>query len=329
MKVLLLRFSSIGDIVLTTPVVRCLRKAYPDAAIHYATKQAFVPLLQGNPYITQLHALGESFNTLVKELKAEKFDYVIDLHHNQRTQLLKWQLGVPATSFAKLNFEKWLMVQLKINRLPAVHIVDRYLDACRTLQVVNDNQGLDYFIPKGEELSVTDLPSAFHREYVAWVIGAKQATKKFPVAKIIQTIRLMPQVPFVLLGGPEDRAEGAIIETAFKDSGYKLYNACGKYNLNQSASLLKRAKTVVTNDTGLMHIAAAFNKPIVSLWGNTIPQFGMYPYTTTPGALVEVKGLSCRPCSKLGYSQCPKGHFKCMNEMQEQAIANEVLRLFG
>ena len=113
MKILILRFSSIGDIVLTTPVVRCLRKKFPDAEIHYATKKSFSSILQHNPYITKIHLLDESFMDLVNELKKEKFDYVIDLHHNQRTLLLKLMLGVKSFSFDKLNFEKRLMVNLR------------------------------------------------------------------------------------------------------------------------------------------------------------------------------------------------------------------------
>lgn len=328
MKVLVLRFSSIGDIVLTTPVVRCLRKAHPDAEIHYATKKAYVSLLQANPYINKIHALGNSFSQLVQQLKAEKFDYVIDLHNNQRTLLLKWQLGVKSNSFSKLNFEKWLMVQFKINRLPALHIVDRYMAAAKPLHVVNDGLGLDYFIPKAEEVSINLLPEVFASAYVAWVIGAKQNTKKFPVSKIISTIKLLGTKPVVLLGGPEDRVEAATIQAELSNANIRLFNAVGAYSLNQSASLIRQAAVVITNDTGLMHIAAAFNKPIVSIWGNTIPQFGMYPYTLTPGVVMEVKGLSCRPCSKLGYSSCPKGHFKCMNEQSEDVLVQHINRLF-
>lgn len=329
MKVLVLRFSSIGDIVLTTPVVRCLRKAYPDAEIHYATKKAYVGLLQANPYINKIHTLGNSFSQLVQQLKAEKFDYVIDLHNNQRTLLLKWQLGVKSNSFSKLNFEKWLMVQFKINRLPALHIVDRYIAAAKPLHVVNDGLGLDYFIPVEEEVNSKLMPEPFPKGYVAWVIGAKQNTKKFPVYKIISTIKLLGTKPVVLLGGQEDRVEAATIQAELLNANIHLFNAVGAYSLNQSASLIRQATVVVTNDTGLMHIAAAFSKPIVSIWGNTIPQFGMYPYTLVPGAVMEVKGLSCRPCSKLGYSSCPKGHFKCMNEQDEAALAVKIKALFA
>lgn len=328
MKILILRFSSIGDIVLTTPVVRCVRSKYPDAEIHYATKQAFASIMQHNPYINKVHVLGDSIMELIRELHKEEYDFVIDLHHNQRTLLVKTMLGAKSDSFDKLNIEKWLMVNFKVDRLPKVHIVDRYMDTCKALGVVNDGKGLDYFIAKEDEVDIAALPQVFHNGYVAWVIGAKQNTKKFPVEKIIGTLNCsdFPKVPVILLGGKEDMAEAEGIYTACKDN-VQMFNAVGKYKLNQSASLIRQAKAVITNDTGLMHIAAAFKRPIISLWGNTIPEFGMYPYygsNDVKNFIMEVKGLSCRPCSKLGYSKCPKGHFKCMRDIGQQQIIDSL-----
>ena len=331
MKFLILRFSSIGDIVLTTPVVRCLKKKFPEAEIHYATKKAFQSILQHNPYLTKVHVLNGSVQELVKELKQQQFDYVIDLHHNQRTLLIKTLLGVKSFSFDKINFEKWLISNLKINRLPHVHIVDRYLATCQTMGVENDGEGLDYFIPPHEEVDIKSLPPAFHNGYVGWVIGAKQNTKKFPAHKIANALSQI-HVPVLLLGGKED-ADSAeqIMETTNHPN---VYSACGKYTLNESASLVRQADIIVTNDTGLMHIAAAFKKSIISIWGNTIPGFGMGPYygqNHAPVAAssklvqqVEMLDLACRPCSKLGYESCPKGHFNCMNLIDESAIAKVV-----
>lgn len=330
MKILILRFSSIGDIVLTTPVVRCLLKKYPDAEIHYATKKAFKSVLQYNPYINKLHLLGDSFDELADTLKQEKYDYIIDLHNNQRTLLLKLRLGVKAYSFNKLNIEKWLMVNFKINRLPATHIVDRYLETCAPLGVANDGEGLDYFLGEDDKVDIATLPKEFRNGYVAWVIGAKQNTKKFPATKIAAAINKL-NMPVMLLGGKEDSAEAETIMQQVK-TAVPLYNAAGKYSLNQSASLVQQAKLVVANDTGLMHMAAAFKRPLITLWGNTIPQFGMYPYFgkhTVPQQRFEVEGLSCRPCSKLGYSACPKGHFKCMNDIDENSLAGAIKKIWA
>ncbi|WP_162054486.1 glycosyltransferase family 9 protein [Pontibacter pamirensis] len=318
-KILILRFSSIGDIVLTTPAVRCIKQQVPDAEVHYCTKKAFKSIVEHNPYVDKTHLLGSSLKELVKQLKAENFDYVVDLHNNLRTRIIRARLGKPGKSFNKLNYEKWLMVNFKRNRLPDVHIVQRYLDAAAALSVKDDGKGLDYFIPAQDEVDIQMLPSLFQKGYVAFAIGAQHYTKRLPTERIIELCERLQQ-PVVLLGGKEDAATGEEIATYFETRTANnaqrtaIYNACGKYKLNGSASLVRQAEKMVSHDTGLMHIAAAFQKDIISIWGNTIPEFGMYPFRTNYKVL-EVHGLSCRPCSKIGYSKCPKDHFKCMRDI--------------
>lgn len=326
MKILILRFSSIGDIVLTTPVVRALKTQLDNPAVHYCTKKGFAGILQANHYIDKLHLLEDNLNSLIRELKAENFDYIIDLHNNLRTAVIKRRLGAKAYSFDKLNFEKWVAVNLKINRLPNVHIVDRYLQAAAPLGVKADGLGLDYFIPEKDEVPLEWLPETHRAGYVAYAIGAQHNTKKLPLPRMIELCDKINK-PIVLLGGKEDAENGEMIERFFhkpaSSAAYEeglqalnkktlIFNACGKFNLNQSASLVRQARHVFSHDTGLMHIAAAFKRPIFSIWGNTIPEFGMYPYQTQ-FTILEKKGLSCRPCSKIGYNKCPRGHFLCMN----------------
>jgi len=319
LKVLILRFSSIGDIILTTPVVRCIKTQLPNCELHYATKKTFKAIVATNPYIDKVHVLDQSLSVLIQALKTEEFDLIIDLHHNLRTAIIKFRLGVAAHSFNKLNIDKWLMVRFKWNRLPAQHIVDRYMETLQSLGVENDKKGLDYFIPSVDVVHETLLPT----RYIAFVIGAKFATKRLPNHKIIaicQTIAM----PIVLLGGKEDMDNATEIAAA---CGAHVINTCGQYNLNQSASIVQQAALVITHDTGLMHIAAAFQKKIISVWGNTIPDFGMYPYLpneTAPAIIIENKNLSCRPCSKIGYSRCPKGHFNCMEQISNASITEAV-----
>lgn len=320
MKLLIIRFSSIGDIVLTTPVIRCVKKQVKHAVVHYLTKQQFKDILAPNPYLDKLHLLKTSSIDSIRELRKEKFDYVIDLHHNQRSFLFKQLLFTPSASFNKSNIEKWLMVNFKVNRLPEQHIVERYLDAAKPLGVQNDHCGLDYFIPGNESVLPEGIPASHRNGHIGWVIGATHNTKKFPAEKVIRICRKV-QKPIVLLGGNSEIHAG---EEIAKASGSHVFNACGLCSIHQSALLVKQASLIVTNDTGLMHIAAAFGKPIISLWGNTIPEFGMYPYYGTEGQraeIIQTAGLQCRPCSKLGFAQCPKQHFRCMNLIDEDSVA--------
>lgn len=326
-KVLVIRFSSIGDIVLTTPVVRCLKKAYGNQMeVHFATKEAFEDLLSSNPYIDKLHLLDNKLTDFIRKLRSEKFDHIIDLHHNTRTALIKWSLRKPSTSFNKLNIEKWLLVNLKVNRLPSLHIVDRYFEAVRKLGVFNDGKGLDFFLPQKLEADESLLPSAIGGRYIAFAIGGTHTTKRLPNEKTISVIKKLP-LQVVLLGGHGDVQNAEKISS---ECGEKVFDCCGKLSIQQSALLVKKAAVVVTHDTGLMHIAAAFKKPIVSVWGNTITDFGMYPYMPNfPGRsqVVEVDHLSCRPCSKIGFSVCPKGHFDCMVKIDEGEIVQAVRKM--
>lgn len=328
MKFLIIRFSSIGDIVLTTPVIRCLKQQVPDAEIHYLTKKGFRGLISSNPYIDKIILLDSSWDLMIHQLQQEEYDYIIDLHHNLRTLRIKRALkNVPSFSFNKLNLRKWLLTALKINTLPKIHIVHRYLAAVRSFGVVNDGKGLDYFIPEKDKIVSDDIPISHQMGYIGIVIGAALNTKKLPLDKLKKLCNSIAY-PLILLGGKEDAADG--IEIASVDP-IRIYNACGKFNLNESADLVRKAKLIITHDTGLMHIAAAFKKPIVSIWGNTVPAFGMDAYYgNTP--VIDQKfeiDLWCRPCSKIGYSKCPLGHFKCMRAQDMTGIENAVSKILA
>ncbi len=342
MKFLIIRFSSIGDIVLTTPVIRCLKKQVPGAEIHYLTKERFHSLVKHNPYLDKIHLLAHSWELMIHELRLEDYDHVIDLHHNLRTLRLKKALGKPAHSFNKLNAQKYIYVNLKWNIMPDVHIVDRYLDTVKSFNVKNDGAGLDHFISTIDETKQTDIPASHLAGYIAIVIGAAHNTKKYPVHKL-KALCAQLDHPVILLGGKEDENNGNEIASIDR---VKIYNACGKFSLNESADLMRKSKLVISNDTGLMHIATAFKKPVISLWGNTVPSFGMYPYygdnalsafahtnagtgtrvSSLPYDILQVNKLKCRPCSKIGYSKCPRKHFKCMENIEVSEVLNAIYR---
>lgn len=323
-KILIIRFSSIGDIVLTSPVIRCISKQVQDVEVHFLTKQSFASIVEANPYVKKVYAIHKQVSEVMPLLKSENYDFVVDLHHNLRSWQVMLQLNTAHQSFPKLNYEKWLLVQFKLNKLPATHIVDRYMTAAAPLHVNNDLQGIDFFIPTKHEVALSSLPENFRKGYVALVIGAQHFTKRLPNHKLIALCNQM-HLPVVLIGGKDDYANAAAIEN---QCGNLVFNACGQYNLFQSASLIRQASLVITHDTGMMHIAAAFQKKTISVWGNTVPEFGMYPYLPMHAErsyMAEVKNLNCRPCSKIGKTACPKGHFKCMEEIDIDIILKQAV----
>jgi len=324
-KFLIIRFSSIGDIVLTSPVARCLKIQFTGAEIHYLTKKRNADLLIASPYIDKIHVLDDSLPETIRKLKIEKYDYIIDLHNSLRSLRVKLELKTKSFSFNKLNINKFLLTRFKIHCMPDVHIVDRNLATLQPFNVTNDGKGLDHFIPAEDEILMTELPETFQNGYVAIVLAGTYTTKKVPVEKYRQLIS-KGNYPYILIGG---KNETALAATILKYNTGNVLDFTGKLRINQSASLVKNARLVISNDTGLMHIAAAYHKKILSIWGNTVPEFGMSPYMPGKGSeILEIKGLSCRPCSKLGYHKCPRKHFRCMNDISESSIVNWVKREF-
>lgn len=276
----------------------------------------FQGLVSSNPNLNGFFALDNSLIDLAAEIQDFNPDLILDLHHNLRTRILKTQIGGKWLAFNKLNVEKWLKVNLKINRLPEKHIVDRYIEPLHQFGIENDGKGLDFFFD--ERFQSPKFPVTLEVGFVVLVVGAKLKTKQLPSYKMIEICNGL-NAPILLIGGPDDAEIG---EEVSKNTDGTVLNGCGKYSIQESAWFIQQATLVITHDTGMMHIAAAFNKPTISIWGNTIPQFGMYSYLpeTVSQYQAEVKGLSCRPCSKIGFAKCPKGHFKCMEEQDVSDI---------
>jgi ADP-heptose:LPS heptosyltransferase len=346
MRLLFIRFSSIGDIVFTTPAIRCAKQQIPGVELHFLTKASMKAVTEANPYIDHFHYFDKDLNATIQDLKAFKFDYIIDLHKNLRTFQIQKALGVPSLSYQKLSLQKLLLTKLHLNYMPDRHIVDRSLDALSVLGVVYDGKGLDYFIPKETVLPSNALPASFQSGYIALVIGASYASKKLPVASLQALCHKIPY-PIVLIGGKEDQAEGAAVEAI---NPIKIFNACGKFNLHASALLVKQSRTVISHDTGFLYIACAFHKKTVAIWGATSPALQVEPYY--PIAQQESKkilsketeltrlsndewyfnaivpNLPCQPCSNYGTKQCPQGHFACMKKQDLQSIADKAIAYF-
>ncbi|MDB5159178.1 MAG: glycosyltransferase family 9 protein [Mucilaginibacter sp.] len=319
MKILVIRFSSMGDIIYTTPVVRCLKKQLPDAEVHFIVKPAFKYIYDNNPYVDKLLLLKPNLSDTINEIKAEHYDYIIDLHNNLRTTLIKLRTGIKSSTYKKQTIRKWLSLKFKLKLVPPIHLVDRYMKTVQFLGVKNDDQPIDYYV-KAEHQLTQLLPASHQQSFVAFIIGATHFTKRMPNEKIISLCKEI-NTPIVLLGGNDVKENGDIIAAAL---GNKIYNACGITSLDESVYLVSKAEKIIGFDTGLTHIAEAFNRPIVSIWGGTVPELlGVQPYKVKEVLVAGIE-LSCRPCSKFGLAACPLGHFKCMREIPEDPIAKFV-----
>lgn len=321
MKILFVRFSSIGDVVLTTPVIHATKEQIDNVEIHYLTKKPFLSIVEPNPNVSKVYTIEKSVDEVIGQLKDERYDWIIDLHNNIRTKGLKSKLRFPSRTFRKLNVEKWLLVNAKINRMPDLHVVDRYFEAVKHLGVKPDGKSGDFIIQLEDEVDLMDWklqPKAF----VTIAIGAQHETKCLPVEKLVELIDLIND-PVVLVGGPTDEAKAQDILSKSKK---EIVNTVGELNLQQAASLVKQSKHLITHDTGMMHIASCFAVPMSTVWGNTVPDFGMYPYQpeNKTYSMHQVDGLKCRPCSKIGSESCPKKHFDCMLKQDISAIAESI-----
>ncbi len=329
-KVLIIRLSSIGDIVLASPVIRCVKQQLPNAEVHFLSKKSFKAVTEANPHIDKFYYFDKNLSDLIDELIIEKYDFVIDLHKNYRTFKIKHALKTKSYTYKKETLAKFLLTKLHINLMSGRHITDRSMDTVAPLGVVNDGRGLDYFIPSDIHITIADLPTQHRFGYIAIVIGASYYTKKLPAHKL-QELCTSIDYPIVLVGGKEDIAEG---EEVAKVAPFKIYNACGKFSLHESAWLVREAKLVISHDTGLLYIACAFNKKVFAIWGGTSPKLDVEPYysVNSLGDLNKnlyknfiVPKLYCQPCSNFGTKTCPKGHFRCMENQDIAKIANTAI----
>lgn len=316
-KVLLVRFSSIGDIVLTSPIVRCVKRQL-DCELHFITKSKFRAVIEHNLHVDKVYTIDREITEVIGNLKSEKYDLIIDLHKNLRSKRLILSLGVSSYSFDKINLEKWLRVHLRVNYLPNKHLVDRYFERLTKIGVTNDGEGLSYYHGL-TEYDIADLIP--NEKYMVIVLGATFYTKRIPKDKIEILIQ-NSNYRCVLLGGSDVVELGNLLEKQYSN----VLNLAGKCTLNESAALVQNSIYVATGDTGLMHMAAGFKVPTLVFWGSTAHELGMYPYYGSNHNVKSInlinRNITCSPCSKIGKEKCPKGHFKCMLDLKADEIIN-------
>ncbi|MFT6807084.1 MAG: ADP-heptose:LPS heptosyltransferase [Saprospiraceae bacterium] len=319
MKVLVIRFSAMGDIVLTSPVLRLLSNEL-NADISFLTKDKYAGLLKHNPYVNHILTLSTSVNETIRLLKVKNFDLIIDLNKNVLSKRISLGLGIRSLVYDKRTIEKFRILSLRHRHINASSVADRYVDALSPLGIENDGLGLDFFIPQGIN---TKGAISNEKKNIAVVAGGTYLTKRIP-NQIISDLIKNDDWNFQLLGGRDIGGDIAMLESK------NCYNGIGKLSLNESASIIRDTDIVVTGDTGLMHIAAAFQKPIIVIWGSTATNFGFSPYYGFNSKLQFksiARDLRCRPCSKYGRKQCPLEHMNCLNTIQASEVSLAIKEL--
>ena len=318
---------TIADVVFATPIIRALKVQLDELELHILADLTAAFTLDENPYVDNIHFPTGSTWKNYRRLKREKFDIVVNLREGLNSKFLTLLLNAKTYALKSNRWKEWLMINLKIDQLSNHHLVHRMFEGLSKLPIKPDELGLDYFIPDKDKVAKDWLPEAFREAYVVFCINASHNTRKLTVSRMIELCDKINK-PIVLLGSKEDTETGEAISEFFNQSfsaGYEegllqlnkstiIYNACGKFNFNQMASVVKQARAIFTFDNEFIPIASAFKKEIFGLWGNTILLIGRYPYRTK-FTVLENNKTSCRPCSARGFAKCPKGHFNCMNQI--------------
>ena len=343
-KTLIIRFSSIGDVVLASPLVRVLHKQFPSSQIDFVVRKEYSELIRYNPNLNRTFEFDdqEGFQELrrLKEIiRHEKYDLIIDIHNSLRSRYIRSISG--AKEIVVINkriFARTMLVRLKKNFYrDIVSIADRYIEPVGIYGIENDAQGLEIFIPDETMRTVSGKMSPLKLQMYEKVIGfcpsAKHATKRWPEERFIEAgIRLVRELKakIILFGGKSDTVLCTTIANGInkKSEGECVIEYSDQFSLLETAAAMQFCDVIVTNDSGLMHIAAAMKKKLVAIFGSTVREFGFFP-VGTENIVIERKGLYCRPCSHIGRSNCPEGHFRCMNEIQVDDVIGSIKAIDG
>ncbi len=331
-KILVIRLSSIGDIILTTEVIRLLRKRFPDSKIDFLIQKEFKELLMYNKRVDNLIEYDKKLNlNEIKKrrndiLQDEKYDLIIDLHNNIRTR--HWRKGIykELLKVKKYRLEKLSLVHFNnsFNSMP--HVTDRYFNTINELNIEKDNRGLEVWLEGESAYKANDNKGL--NNIIGIAPGAKHFTKMFPKEKLILLFKKLLLIynhsKFKIFGIKED---GHISKQLKELGGERVVDFCGELTLLQTAKEIDECDVVITNDSGLMHLAASRKVPTLAIFGSTVPQFGFTPYGNR-SEIIEVE-LDCRPCTHIGRADCPKGHFNCMNLIEIDEILKKLEKLIN
>ncbi|MGE4131177.1 MAG: glycosyltransferase family 9 protein [Bdellovibrionales bacterium] len=328
MKVLIIRFSSFGDVLQTLSVAGRIGQSWPEAEIHWASRTEFVPLIESHPRISKVWSLnkGAGLAELVRlgsQLRAQGFTHVYDAHNSLRSRILGWQLcgGLGWRCwFGRLKFlrrsifrwRRFLLFRFRINRFP------KPFSGQRALLEPLAKWGLPIEAPPVPQLFLpsVDLKSRIGRgPYIALAPSAAFPLKRWPVEKWQELIRSEERHRFVILGGPED----SFLKELELDP-MRVVNLAGQLSLMESAVVVSQAQALVSNDTGLMHVAEQVGVPCVALMGPA--PFG---FPSRPKTKILQKDLTCRPCSKHGQGPCVNPNFQqCLRDITVKEVRQEL-----
>jgi heptosyltransferase-2 len=342
-KTLVIRFSSVGDILLSTLLVRVLRRRFPQAQIDYLVKARHAELLRGNPHLSRVLTLpdGASFREMRRlraQVRAERYDLIFDIHDSLRSRFVC--AGHPAVRrYRKRRFARWLLIHAHRDVYRwfggAPGVAERYLEPAAEYGIVDDGGGLEVFPGPEDVAAAADAVQGLPPGTLVGVCPtARHQTKMWPPESFARAACLLARIPgiaaVVLLGGPDDRERCAGVAQSIRaiDAAIPVRDASGGLSLLASAALLDRCAVVLTNDSGLMHLASARHRPVVAVFGPTVRQLGFFP-TGTRAEVVEHPDLACRPCSALGSERCPQSHFRCMLDIPAERVADAARRLLA
>jgi heptosyltransferase-2 len=336
-NILIIRLSSLGDIILASPLIRILRSKYPAAQIDLLVKPQYAEVMRSNPHLSTIIELSGDLAPLGARLCASRYDLLIDIHNSLRSRYLRWRAHPRAVRVVnKYALRRFLLVHFKWNLYRGViPVAERYLAAGGNL--LNDGLGLEVFLPDQVGAAVSARLSSTRLETADRVIGfaptARHFTKRWPPERFVELgvqLARARKVKILLFGG-RDEADycGDIAQMINASLGSAVAESvAGKFSLLETAAAFDRCHLVVSNDTGLMHLAAARRRKVVAIFGSSVREFGFLPYGTEH-TLLEAAGVACRPCSHVGRATCPKGHFRCMKEIQVAEVAAAAEQLLG
>ncbi len=320
-----------GDVLLTTPLIRALRERHPEARITFVTKTAFTSLVSDNPRIAAVigYDPATSLGALADRLKAEKFSHQLDLHGNLRSRMLRLMVGGSWSGYPKHRLARAWLIRTKQDRYRDRRpVAERYFDAAQSLEVTPSGQPLEFFVRReameGAQQFLKERGLGQDRPLIAICPGAQHPTKRWLLRHWQHLVTQLTTTgsDVVILGGPAERQLGDDVAAAGVENAG---NAAGLFDFPGSAALLKLARRAVSGDTGLMHLATAVQTPVVALFGPTVRQFGFYPYGGR--ATVLERPLPCRPCSAMGGPKCPLGHHRCLIDIRPDEVFDAIRRL--